>query len=77
MLAAALFVLRVPGLWHPETVAFLKALGSSTANTDLDRQGPYEILIGLHRVLSALSLLACFAQRADKLFGTWSWLPGT
>ncbi len=31
VLAAALFVLRVPGLWRPETVAFLRALGSSTA----------------------------------------------
>ena len=77
VLAAALFVLRVPGIWHPETVAFLRALGSSTANTDMDRQGPYEILIGLHRVLSTLSLLACLARRADKLFGALSWLPGT
>jgi hypothetical protein len=37
VLAAALFVLRVPGLWRPETVAFLRALGSSTAGTDMDR----------------------------------------
>jgi len=77
VLAAALFVLRVPGLWRPETVAFLRALGSSTAGTDLDRQGPYEILIGLHRILSTLSLLSCFAHRADQPIGPWSWLPGT
>jgi hypothetical protein len=64
VLAAALFVLRVPGVWRPETVAFLRALGSSTAATAMDRQGPYEILIGLHRVLSTLSLLSALAHGA-------------
>jgi hypothetical protein len=77
VLVAALFVLRVPGIWRPETVAFLRALGSSTAGTHMDRQGPYEILIGLHRVLSTLSLLSCLARRADKHIGSTSWLPGT
>jgi hypothetical protein len=67
VLAAALFVLRVPGVWRPETVAFLRALGSSTAGTHMDRQGPYEILIGLHRVLSALSLLSAWAHGAPLL----------
>ena len=69
VLAAALFVLRVPGLWRPETVAFLRALGSSTAGTDMDRQGPYEILLGLHRVLSTLSLLSALAHSARILAG--------
>jgi hypothetical protein len=77
VLAAALFVLRLPGIWRRETVAFLRALGSSTADTDMHRQGPYEILIGLHRVLSTLSLLSCLASRADKPIGSTSWLPGT
>ena len=77
VLAAALFVLRVPGVWRPETVTFLRALGSSTAGTAMDRQGPYEILIGLQRVFSTLSLLSCLARRADKHSGSTSWLPGT
>ncbi len=62
VLVAALFVLRVPSLWRPETVTFLRVLGSSTAGTAMDRQGPYEILIGLHRVLSTLSLLSAWAH---------------
>jgi hypothetical protein len=64
VLVAALFVLRVPGLWRPETVTFLRVLGSSTAGTAMDRQGPYEILIGLHRILSTLSLLSAWAHGA-------------
>jgi hypothetical protein len=59
VLVTALFVLSVPGMWRPETVAFLHVLGSSTAETAMDRQGPYAILIGLQRVLSPLSLLPC------------------
>lgn len=77
VLAAALFVLRVPGLWRPETVTFLRALGSSTAGTAMDRQGPYEILMGLHRVFSTLSLLSCLARRTDQPIGLWLWLSGT
>jgi hypothetical protein len=77
VLAAALFVLRVPGVWRPETVTFLRALGSSTAGTAMDRQGPYEILIGLQRVFSTLSLLSCLARRTDQPLGLWLWLPGT
>ena len=74
VLAAALFVLCVPGIWRPETVAFLLPFGNSTADTDMHRQGPYEILVGLHRVLSTLSLLSCFACRADKHIGSTSGL---
>jgi hypothetical protein len=74
VLVAALFVLRLPGLWHPETIAFLRLLGSSTAGTSMDRDGPYELLLGLHRVFSALSLLsalsACLSRWLLLALGT-------
>ncbi len=77
VLVAALFVLRVPGLWRPETVAFLRVLGSSTAGTALDRHGPYEVFLGLHRLLSTLSLLSCLARRTDHPLGLWLCVLGT
>jgi len=58
VLVAAVFVLRLPGVWSPATIAWLRALGSSIVGTAMDRHGPYALLLGLHRVLSTLSLFS-------------------
>lgn len=60
ILALSLFVLRLPDVWHPSFILWLRQLGSATAGTDSDWGGPYLLLYGLQRVLSAWSVfLAC------------------
>jgi hypothetical protein len=60
ILALSLFVLRLPDVWHPSFILWLRKLGSATVGTDSDWGGPYLLLYGLQRVLSAWSVfLAC------------------
>lgn len=60
ILALSLFVLRLPDLWHPSFILWLRKLGSATVGTNSDWGGPYLLLYGLQRVLSAWSVfLAC------------------
>ncbi len=60
ILALSLFVLRLPDVWHPSFILWLRKLGSATAGTDSDWGGPYLLLYGLQRVFSAWSVfLAC------------------
>jgi len=60
VLALSLFVLRLPDVWHPSFILWLRQLGSATAGTDSDWGGPYLLLYGIQRVVSAWSVfLAC------------------
>jgi hypothetical protein len=60
ILVLSLFVLRLPDVWHPSFILWLRQLGSATAGADSDWGGPYLLLYGLQRVLSARSVfLAC------------------
>jgi hypothetical protein len=56
ILALSLFVLRLPDIWHPSLILWFRRLGSATAGTDSDWGGPYLLLYGLQRVLSAWSV---------------------
>jgi hypothetical protein len=56
ILALSLFVLRLPNVWHPSLILWFRRLGSATAGTDYDWGGPYLLLYGLQRVLSAWSV---------------------
>lgn len=62
VLACALFVLRVPGVWQAATIAWLRALGTSLVGTKMDRQGPYALLLGLQSVLSTVALFSAIAD---------------
>jgi len=58
ILVAALFVLRLPQLWSPAVLTWLRQLGSAIAGTSMDRGGPYLLLAGLQAVLTACAVLA-------------------
>ena len=60
ILVAALFVLRLPQLWSPAVLAWLRQLGSGIAGTSMDRGGPYLLLLGLQAVLAAAAVFASF-----------------
>jgi hypothetical protein len=62
VLALALFVLRLPRIWSPAMILWLRSLGSSTTGTAMDRGGPYALLRGLQAVLSALAVLSSLAS---------------
>lgn len=64
VLACAVFVLRVPGVWSAATIAWLRALGSSLVGTKMDRKGPYALLLGLQ---SAFSTVAFFSAITNGL----------
>lgn len=56
----SLFILRLPDVWHPSLILWFRCLGSATAGTSSDWGGPYLLLYGVQRVLSAWSVfLAC------------------
>lgn len=57
VLATALFVLRLPDVWHPAIVHWLRQLGSAVASIASDRGGPYLLLRGVQRILDAFSVL--------------------
>ncbi len=67
ILAAALFVLRLPGLWAPALVHWLRQLSSAVVATAMDREGPYLLRDGIQRVLSCLSLLRHCAKAPPPL----------
>jgi hypothetical protein len=56
ILALSLFVLRLPDVWHPSLILWFRRLGSATAGTSSDWHGPYLLLYGIQRVLSAWSV---------------------
>jgi hypothetical protein len=63
ILAAAVFVLRLPHVWAPAVVTWVRQLASAIAGTDRDRGGIYLFLHGLRRIFSARSLLdRCIAN---------------
>jgi hypothetical protein len=62
VLACALFVLRVPGVWQTATIAWLRALGSSLVGTKRDRKGPYALLLGIQNVFSTVALFSAIAD---------------
>jgi hypothetical protein len=57
ILAAAVFVLRLPHVWAPAVVTWVRQLASALAGTDRDRGGAYLLLRGIQRLLSARALL--------------------
>ena len=62
VLACALFVLRLSGLWSAATMAWLRALGTSLVGTKMDRHGPYALLLGLQCVFSTVALCSAIAD---------------
>lgn len=79
VLATALFVLRLPDVWHPVVVHWpakdrlrvLRQLGSAVDGTAGDRGDPYLLLRGVQRILDALSVLVTCATQpppSDLLF---------
>ncbi len=58
VLVAALFALRMPQLWSPAVLSWLRQLGSGIAGTAMDRGGAYLLRIGLQAVLIAQAVLA-------------------
>ena len=60
VLVAALFALRLPQLWSPAVLSWLRHLGSGIAGTSIDRGGPYLLLAGLQALLTAHAVLAAF-----------------
>jgi hypothetical protein len=58
ILVAALFVLRLPQLWSPAVLTWLRQLGSAITGTSMDRDGPYLLLAGLQAVLTTRAVLA-------------------
>jgi hypothetical protein len=63
ILAAALFVLRLPDLWEPTLITWLRQLASSIVGTAMDREGFYLLLYGLTAVLTTLATLHAAAVR--------------
>lgn len=57
VLAAALFVLRLPDVWHPAVVHWRRQLGSAVAGTSRVRGGPHLLFRGIQRILDTLSVL--------------------
>jgi hypothetical protein len=60
VLVAALFALRLPQLWSPAVLSWLRQLGSGIADTSMDRGGSYLLLVGLQAVLTTNAVLAAF-----------------
>ena len=66
ILVAALFVLRLPHLWSPTVLSWLRQLGSGIAGTSMDRQCPYLFLLGFQAVLAALAVLESFLKLSKE-----------
>jgi len=58
VLVAALFALRLPQLWSPTMLSWLRVLGSGIAGTSMDRGGAYLLLAGLQALLITYAVLA-------------------
>lgn len=63
ILAAALFVLRLPDNWEPSLITWVRQLASAIVGTPMDREGFYLLLYGLTAVLTTLATLHAAAIR--------------
>jgi hypothetical protein len=63
ILAAALFVLRLPDLWEPSVITWVRQLASAIVGTVMDREGFYLLLYGITAVLTTLATLHAAAVR--------------
>lgn len=77
ILVAALFVLRLPQLWSPAVLSWLRQLGSGIAGTSMDRHGPYLLLLGLQAVLTAHAVLYSFLKLPRDTITAFSLPPAT
>lgn len=73
ILMAACFVIHLQHWWSPVLIQWLRALGSSTVGTAMDRQGRYLLLWGLQRVLAGAALLELIRIRPPPV----RYLPGS
>ena len=67
----ALFVLRIPQLWSLTILTWLRQLGSGIANTSMDRDGPYLLLLGFQAVLTACAVLASLLAASPRSGEIW------
>jgi hypothetical protein len=77
ILVAALFVLRLPQLWSPAVLSWLRQLGSGIAGTSMDRHGPYLLLFGYQSVLVAHAVLESVLKLPKEAVAAFSLLPET
>ncbi len=63
ILATALFVLRLPDLWEPSLITWVRQLASAIVGTLMDREGFYLLLYGLTALLTTLATLHAAAVR--------------
>jgi hypothetical protein len=77
ILVAALFVLRLPQLWSPAVLSWLRQLGSGIAGTSMDRHGPYLLLCGYQSVLVAHAVLESVLKLPREAVAAFSPLPET
>ncbi len=63
ILAAALCVLRLPDMWEPALITWVRQLASAIVGTPMDREGFYLLLYGLTTVLTTLATLHAAAVR--------------
>ena len=63
ILAAALFVLRLPDMWEPSLITWVRQLASAIVGTAMDREGFYLLLYGITAVLTTLATLHAAAVR--------------
>ncbi len=63
ILAAALFVLRLPEMWEPSLITWVRQLASAIVGTAMDRDGFYLLLYGVTAVLTTLATLHAAAVR--------------
>ncbi len=70
ILAAALFVLRLPDLGEPTLITFVRQLASAIVGTVMGREGYYLLLYGLTAVLTTLATLhAAAVRRPTQRYG--------
>jgi DMSO reductase anchor subunit len=70
ILAAALFVLRLPDLWEPSLITWVRQLASAIVGTAMDREGFYLLLYGVSAVLTTLATLhAAAVRRPSQTYG--------
>jgi len=70
ILATAWFVLRLPDLWEPSLITWVRQLASAIVGTAMDREGFYLLLYGLTAVLTTLATLhAAAVRRPSQTYG--------
>jgi len=67
ILETALFVLRLPDLWQPSLITWVRQLASAIVGTAMDREGFYLLLYGLTAILTTLATLHAIAVRRPSL----------